>query len=128
MEGGYFTVGQRYRTSTLRISLRERNTVALMISCAPSYWLPAVLPGLLVRSLTFAFAGLCLGQPRLTSELLRGIGWNVAQLPATLARRSSFVRCKAGRREACRRFVHRPVLLSMLCRSGLPGILPGNAH
>jgi hypothetical protein len=122
MQGGYFTAGQRYRTSTLRISLRERNTVALMISCAPYYWFPVVLPALLVRSFTFALAGLCLGQPRLARELFRGMAWNVSQLPTTFARRRSLVRCKAGEREACRRFVHTPVLLSMLWRSGLPKI------
>jgi len=121
-QGGYFTAGKRYNTSTLRISLRERNTVALMIACAPWYWLPVVLPALVVRSLAFAFAGACLGQSRLSGALLRGIGWNVAQLPASLARRRSLVRCKNGKREAARRFVHRSVLLPMLWRSGLPRI------
>lgn len=126
--GGYFTAGKRYHTSTLRISLRERNTIALMISCAPWYWLPCVLPALLVRSLAFALAGLCLGQPRLSGVLLRGIVWNIAQLPTSLARRRSLVRCKAGEHQAARRFVHRPVLLPMLWRSGLPKVIAGGAR
>lgn len=128
IQGGYFTAGRRYHTSTLRISLRERNTVALMIACAPWYWLPAVLPALLARSLAFAFAGLCLGQPGLGGALLRGITWNIAQLPTSLARRRSLVRCKTGTHEAARRFVHRPVLLPMLWRSGLPKVTAGEAQ
>jgi len=126
-QGGYFTAGKRYNTSILRISLRERNTVALMIACAPWYWLPAVLPALLARSFAFASAGLCLGQPRLGGALLRGIVWNVAQLPTSLARRRSLVRCKTGKHEVARRFVHRPVLLPMLWRSGLPRVTAGRA-
>lgn len=125
MQGGYFTAGKRYHTSTLRISLRERNTVALMIACAPWYWLPVVLPVLLARSLAFALAGLCLGQTSLGGALLRGIAWNIVQLPTSLARRRSLVRCNTGRHEATRRFVHRPVLLPMLWSSGLPKITPG---
>ncbi len=111
LQGGYFTAGKRYQTSTLRISLRERNTVALMISCAPWFWLPGVLPALLMRSFAFALAGLCLGQPRLAEALLRGILWNIVQLLTSLDRRRSLVRCKAAEHEAARRFVHRPVLL-----------------
>ena len=127
-QGGYFTPGKRYHTSTLRVSLRERNTIALMIACAPWYWLPVVLPILLARSFTFAFGGLCLGQPGLGGALLRGIGWNIAQLPTSLARRRSLVRRKTGRHEAARRFIHRPVLLSMLWRSGLPRVTTGKAQ
>lgn len=127
-QGGYFTAGTRYRTSTLRISLRERNTFALMIACAPWYWLPAVLPALLARSFAFAIAGLCLGQPGLGGALLRGIVWNIVQLPTSLARRRSLVRCKSGGHEAARRFVHRPVLLPMLWRSGLPKVTAGGAQ
>lgn len=122
MSGGYFTAGTRYRTSRLRISLRERNTIALMITCAPWYWLPIVLPALLARSVAFALAGLCLGQPGLGRELLQGIVWNLVQLPTSLARRQAVVRCQSGAHEATRRFVHRPVLLPMLWRSGLPKV------
>lgn len=124
-EGGYFTVGDRYHTSVLRISLREQNTVALMISCAPWYWLFAILPALFVRSLTFALAGLCLAKPQLSAALLQGIVWNFSRLPSSLTRRRSLVRCRAGEREAARRFVHRPVLLLMLWKSGLPKISGG---
>lgn len=120
--GGYYERGQRYHTSTLRISLRERNTVALMISCAPWYWLPLVLPALLARSLAFAFIGLCLGRMDLTCELLRGVRWNISQLEASLTRRRSIVRCYRGVREASRRFIHRPILLSILLESGLPKV------
>jgi hypothetical protein len=121
-QGGYFAAGQRYHTSTLRISLRERNTVALMISCAPWYWLPLVLPTLLMRSFVLALAGLCLAQPSLAGMLLRGILWNFSQLRTSLARRRSFVRCAAGEREAAKRFVYRPVMLSMMWRSGFPKV------
>jgi len=124
-QGGYFTAGERYRTSALRISLRERNTIALMIACAPWYWLPVVLPTLLARSFAFSLDGLCLGQLGLSGALLRGIVWNMAQLPTSLARRRSLVRCKTGRREAARRFVHRPVLLPILWRSGIPKVTTG---
>jgi len=124
-QGGYFTARKRYHTSALRISLRERNTIALRIACAPWYWLPAVLPTLLARSFAFALAGLCLGQPGLGGALLRGIVWNMAQLPTSLARRRSLVRCKTGGHEAARRFVHRPVLLPMLWRSGIPKVTTG---
>lgn len=126
--GGYFTEGKRYHTSTLRISLRERNTVALMIACAPWYWLPGVIPALLLRSFAFALAGLCLGQPRLGRALLRGIVWNIIHLPTSLARRRSLVRRKAGEHEAARRFVHHSVLLKMLWKSGIPKVTTGEAQ
>lgn len=122
IKGGYFTAGKRYCTSTLRVSLRERNTIALMITCAPWYWLPVILPALLARSAVFVLAGLCLGQPKLSKALLRGIVWNIIELPGSLNRRRALVRCKTGQREAARRFVHRPVLLTMLWHSGLPKV------
>ncbi len=124
--GGYFTAGQRYHTSALRIAAREKNTVAAMISCAPWYWLPAVLPALIARSVAFAIGGLCLGRTRLSLALLGGLAWNMVHLPSSLARRRSLVRGKQGEHEAAQRFVHRPVVLLMLWRSGVPRVSPGS--
>lgn len=126
-QGGYFTAGELYHTSVLRIALRERNTVALMITCAPVSWLVGVLPALLLRSLAIASVALCMRQPRLTEALVRGLAWNLGRLPSSLTRRRSLARCRQGHREAARRFVHRPVLLSMLWRSGLPKVSAGDA-
>ena len=45
--GGYPRKGSKYRTSEMRVSLRERNNIALMIVCAPWWWLSAIIPLLL---------------------------------------------------------------------------------
>lgn len=128
-QGGYFSSGQRYRTSALRVSLRERNTVALMISCAPWYWLPLVLPALLVRSIALLVASLCLGQPALAGALLKGIFWNVTGLRSSLARRRSLTRSRIREHEAARRFIYRAVMISMIWRSGVPKVAArGSKH
>lgn len=123
--GGYFRLGDRYVTSPVRVALRERNSIALMLSCAPWWWLPGVLPTMAARSLLLAVSGVVLGRPRLATHLARGMLWNVAELPRSFSRRRSLVRTKRGDAEARKRFVRDPVLLRMLWQSGVPRIAGG---
>ncbi len=121
-EGGYFNAGKRYHTTTLRIALRERNTITMMIASAPWYWIPIVLPALIVRAWLMAISGILLGRFDLALSIIQGLLWNIMQLPNTLERRRSLVRKIEGEHESSRRFVHRPILLIMLLQSGVPRI------
>lgn len=118
--GGYFRSGVRYSTSTLRVAFRERNSIALMISCAPWWWLPFVLPVMIARAAIIGFGALFVGGTDLVGDIARGLLWNLHELPRSLARRKSITRTRSGSREASRRVVRTPVLLRMLGQSGIP--------
>ncbi|MGH7922560.1 MAG: glycosyltransferase family 2 protein [Candidatus Dormibacteraceae bacterium] len=122
--GGYPVRGMRYSTTKLRVTLRERNTVALMISCAPSWWLAWVIPILMVRSVTLAVGASLLGHVDLSRNLLRIWAWNARQLPTSLRRRRSCPRAKGGQRAATSRIIRGAFLLSAL-REGLPQLIRG---
>ena len=125
--GGYFRSGTRYVTSPLRVRLRERNSIALMLSCAPWWWLPSVVPTLVARSALLAAGGLLLGHPKLAAELAQGVVWNIAELPRSFCRRRSLPRTKSGDKEARRRVVRDPVFLRMLRHSGVPHLASDDA-
>jgi hypothetical protein len=118
--GGYNPVGTRYQTSELRVSLRERNTMPLMIACAPWWWLPAEIPFLVGRSFVIAIGALAVGRPSLAKKLLNGLAWNIRQLPASLRRRHSLRWSRAGARNARTRFISGPLLLRTFRAHGIP--------
>jgi N-acetylglucosaminyl-diphospho-decaprenol L-rhamnosyltransferase len=122
IEGGYNPVGTRYRTSELRVSLRERNTMALMIACAPWWWLPVVIPFLVGRSFAIATGAIAMGRPSLAKALLTGFGWNLKQLPASFRRRHSLRWSRGGSRIARARFISGPLLLRTIRAHGIPEI------
>lgn len=119
-EGGYLKVGSRYRTTDLRVALRERNNIALMIACAPWWWLPVVIPLLVGHSLVVAGGAMALGRPSLALSLVKGMGWNFSQLGASVRRRRSLPRSRLGCRRARVRFTSGPLLLRAIRGHGLP--------
>lgn len=86
MPGGYARNGT-VEVSAARIVLRERNTTALFLACAPVQWLPLVGGASLLRAT--AFAGLLASRGRWLSiwELVMGLGQNVVWIPGTMRRR-----------------------------------------
>ena len=84
--GGYSRAG-RIETSSTRVLLRERNSWTALLACAPLRHLPSLL--LLSAARTLAFTAVLLGHHRMADclHLWGGLGWNLRNLPTTLARR-----------------------------------------
>ncbi len=118
-EGGYVREGTPYYTTGLRISLRERNTIALFISCAPWWWLPLVIPFLLLRASVLAIGALFLARPSLAKALIGGIGWNVKEYKASVRRRKSLNATRDGDRKARLRFVSGPLMIRTVLDHGM---------
>jgi GT2 family glycosyltransferase len=121
--GGYLRRGARYRTTESRVALRERNTMALMISCAPRWWLPVVLPFLAGRCAAEAAGAVMLGRPSLAWSIVRGVGWNVHYLPTSIGRRRSLSRSTRTCRSARSRLTSGPLLARTIRTHGLPSIV-----
>jgi 2-polyprenyl-3-methyl-5-hydroxy-6-metoxy-1,4-benzoquinol methylase len=84
--GGYIT-GEGPTSTTFRIALRERNTLAMLCKC---YALPAAalaVPAAVAQTLATALVLACAGSGRTALELVAGVAWNLRQLPETLERR-----------------------------------------
>lgn len=121
--GGY-TGSPTYQTSEMRVILRERNTLAAMLSCARGRMMPFVIPACVLRSLVIAIVSLAIRRPRLARSLLAGICWNVVNFPATVRRRRSLRRDPWGVAEAERRLVSGSFLLETLRDHGMPRFVP----
>jgi hypothetical protein len=117
--GGYLRQ-ERIETTDFRVAMRERNTLAILITCAPAAALPLLIPAYVAKSLTLATVALGMGRRRLARELLRGLWWNAQQLPTTLRRRGRTTRTPRGAREARRRIERRLRMLTMVREHGLP--------
>lgn len=118
--GGYAR-GSEITTTKLRVSLRERNGMALFIACAPAKWIGPLVTAHLVKTAAVAVAvGTLLGRPSLSWSLLQGLWWNARQLPATLHRRRSVRRRKPAEREAFGRLALRSSMLHSIRQFGLP--------
>lgn len=113
-----------YETSEMRVSLRERNTLAAMISCARGPTLLFVVPACVLRSLAIALVSTAMGRPRLAMSILSGLGWNARGLRATLQRRRALWREPHGVVEAERRMDRGAFLLQTLRDYGLPRFVP----
>lgn len=121
--GGYPLERRPYETSGMRVSYRERNTIALFLSCAPVHWLPVVVPTLVGRSLALSAAAVVMRRPDVARGCLRGLVWNVVNLRQTLTRRRKLARSPAGDRAVLQRMSHEPVLLRTLARHWPPRII-----
>lgn len=86
--GGYPMNG-KLPTTVLRVTLRERNTLTMLIKCRSAASLTWILPSYVTQSLaTAALVALC-GSPKTARGILSGLVWNVRELPRTLALRRS---------------------------------------
>lgn len=86
--GGYLRANGR-STSDLRFGMRERNTLTVFLTCAPMWLLPFFAPVYIAKVLLTAVVVAAMGRRQLARDLVRGIGWNVRQLPSSLHRRRS---------------------------------------
>lgn len=107
--GGYKRNGY-IESTAFRIVLRERNTWALIMACAPGRWIPVLLMLSLVRSIAFAGMVAKLGRPGSAWEIVSSGWWGVNQLRNTLQRRRGGPVSKSGVDEAWRR-VHKGFFL-----------------
>jgi len=121
-EGGYLRPGTRYRTSDLRVALRERNNVALLLSCSPWWWSPVLVPVLIGHALAIAAGAAVMGRRRLATEIVRGIVWNVRQAPATIRRRRSLARTRSGCRNARARLTTGALVVRTMRAHGWPDV------
>jgi GT2 family glycosyltransferase len=120
IKGGYLKNGEQYRTSVFRIRLRERNSIALLISCAPGWWFPFLIPTIIVHFI-FVFAGsILLGSTELSKSILSGLFWNVKEFRRSIQRRNSLHRQSNGVRSANKRIKFGSPMLSVIRESGLP--------
>lgn len=120
LPGGYPRTGHTYQTSEVRIALRERNTMALMLSCAPVAWLPVTVPAIAARTIAFGAWALLAGRSSLARALFSGLAWNMVQLRSTIARRRSIRRePRAGYRQ---RITHSPLLSKTILHHRTPTI------
>ncbi len=84
--GGYVKDGVR-RIADRRFSLRERNTFAMFLANAPLLLLVVHVPLHMLKTGVFCALFTLLGHRQLAASLLKGLAWNLKQLPATLDRR-----------------------------------------
>lgn len=115
--GGYLRDGH-IETTSMRILLRERNTAAMLLACAPVLWLPVLLLTSLARTAAFAALLVVNGRSRDAGRLLTGLSWNVRQIRATMRRRWRQGTTAEGVQRAWRRVAFR-LFLWDLARSGL---------
>ena len=88
--GGYVRGGRR-QIADLRFGLRERNTLALMISDAPAVWLVAFVPLHVSKVVALAIVLRALGRRQLSSMLLEGLRWNYRERGRSLDRRRALI-------------------------------------
>lgn len=118
--GGYVR-SDRLVTTTFRVRLRERNTLATFLKCAPASSLVWLVPAHLTKCLLVAVVALFLGRPGLARDLLGGIAWNFRQLSETQRRRRATHRNRPSGRDPMRRLLRRRlVAMDLVRRFGLP--------
>jgi 2-polyprenyl-3-methyl-5-hydroxy-6-metoxy-1,4-benzoquinol methylase/glycosyltransferase involved in cell wall biosynthesis len=121
--GGYITE-DGLASTTFRIALRERNTLAMLCKY---YALPSAalaVPAAVAQTLVTALALACAGSGRTAVELLAGVAWNVRHLPGTLERRRfAQERRTVPDREVRARMYRGLRKLDLLAEFGLPRVL-----
>lgn len=120
--GGYLT-GSGLETSTLRVSLRERNTLAALIKSLRLPTLAVVLPLYILQSLATALIVALNGATETSRRILAGLAWNASQLPVTLRLRKLAQARRVATDTIVLRRLHRGLRkLQLLRQHGLPRI------
>lgn len=109
MSGGYVR-GDTVEVNGTRIVLRERNTTAMLLACAPVVWLPIVMCASVFRGVAFATLLASRHRWRSVWELVVGVGQNLVWLPGTIRRRRRPGVRRSAARAACRRIERRVFL------------------
>jgi N-acetylglucosaminyl-diphospho-decaprenol L-rhamnosyltransferase len=117
--GGYIRSG-RIETTAFRFLLRERNTLATLLKCAPAPWLLWLIPAYVTRTLVVAAALLYLRRPGVARDVLGGLFWNARWLRQTYRLRRKVPRTKASQRIASQRLHQGLIELDLVRRFGLP--------
>lgn len=92
--GGYPTEGG-LRTTSMRVALRERNTLATLLKCYGPRSLAIALPAYVAQTLLTALGLALRGKKKTAREVVGGLAWNARELRRTLALRRSV---QTGRR------------------------------
>jgi GT2 family glycosyltransferase/2-polyprenyl-3-methyl-5-hydroxy-6-metoxy-1,4-benzoquinol methylase len=121
--GGYIT-DEGFASTTFRIALRERNTIAMLCKC---YALPRaafLVPATVAQALGTACALAVTGHGGTARQLLAGIAWNVRHLPGTLERRREAQARRAVPDRAVSARMYRGMRkLDLLSELGMPHVL-----
>jgi GT2 family glycosyltransferase len=124
--GGYLRSG-RIETTAFRVQLRERNTLATLLKCAPAAWFIWLIPAYVAKSFCVATAALVLGRPGLAKGIISGLLWNVRELATTFRRRGATPRTRGSERSALGRISPRLVSFDLIRRFGRPRFVDGRA-
>ena len=118
--GGYVRDG-RVEVTSFRIALRERNTLATLVRCAPAGWAALVILFRLARLIGIAIVAVISGRPRLAVELALGVTWNIRRLPRLYSERRRMNVSAQSRRRVLKERVRRDIVSwRVLLRHGLP--------
>jgi glycosyltransferase involved in cell wall biosynthesis len=117
--GGYVRSG-KIETTAFRFALRERNTLATLLKCAPLWWSVWVVPAYVAKTAILVIGSLVYRRPDLARSLLAGLSWNFLQASQTyrLRRRLNF--SKEGQQAALRRIYRGWLAIERLRAYGLP--------
>jgi len=123
MTGGAPGKEKRYRTTTRRVYLRERNTLTTLLKNYSARSLLRVLPLYMAINVAEMLFFLLLLQPKVSQQYLRSYWWNVTQLPETMRERQRIQRRRrVSDRDIARLFWPDLQKLGYLKQSGLPRI------
>lgn len=121
--GGYERDG-RIESSSFRIGLRERNTLATMIKCWGGFTLALMVPAYVIQTLVTAAALRLLGNRKTARELMAGLLWNGHELRRTLAlRRNVQARRRTADVDVFRRLYRGSRKVEVVLRRRLPVIV-----
>ncbi len=124
--GGYVTDG-RIEVTSFRIALRERNTLAAIIRCAPVGWLIMIVPLRLVRMACIGVYAIAVRRFNLAESLVQAVAWNVGHFGELWRqRREMQVSPRTTRRQTLRTRIRREfVSAHILLQHGLPRFVDG---
>jgi GT2 family glycosyltransferase len=119
--GGYSRDGRK-ETTAFRVLMRERNTVATLLKCAPAAWVAGFLPAYVAWTALISAGSLALGKPALAAGLWANWVWNIRQASETLAARRRLPLHQDRVIPLRGRLRRRPYVLDLL-RSGAPRVV-----
>jgi GT2 family glycosyltransferase len=127
-EGGSSTPGgyvsdAGVSSTRLRIALRERNTLTMLLKCYGATLVAVLTPVYVGQSIVTVVLLAAAGKPKTARAILAGLGWNLRQLPRTLALRRGIQASRTvGDRAVVRRMYPGVSKLSLLWRFGMPRV------
>jgi hypothetical protein len=125
--GGYIS-GGRLESTTLRVALRERNTLAMLLKCYGAPLATVIAPIYALQSLATAGALAVSGRRATARAVVAGLGWNVRELRTTLRLRRGVQQSRQLGDVAIMRRMYRGLWkLHLLRRFGIPTVVEGPA-